>query len=205
MFVLFLFIWYNFCMRKYIFIIILFFSSCSFVYGREEVSYYGCVDGDTIKVMYNGQVVKVRLLAVDTPESVKSGSEIEYYGIEASKYTCNMIKDASKLELEFDPNSDRYDKYNRLLAWVYVDGYLLQELLIENGYASVAYLYDDYMYTDRLLIKEEKAKENNIGIWYKEDGNDYKNEVKVSSIILVIIIGLFLGILWVNIYLSKKS
>ena len=61
------------------------------------------------------------------------------------------------------------------------------------------------MYTDRLLIKEEKAKENNIGIWYKEDGNYYKNEVKVSSIILVIIIGLFLGILWVNIYLSKKN
>ena len=192
-------------MRKYvILIIILFFSCCSFVYGREDVSYYGCIDGDTIRVMYNGHVVKVRLLAVDTPESVKSGSEIEYYGKESSNYTCNKIKSANKLELEFDPNSDTYDKYDRLLAWVYVDGYLLQELLVENGYAEVTYLYGDYMYTDRLLLKEKEAKKEKIGIWY-EDGNIYKNEVKVSSIIMIIVIGLFLIILWLRKYKNGRK
>ena len=192
-------------MRKYvILIIILFFSCCSFVYGREDVSYYGCIDGDTIRVMYNGHVVKVRLLAVDTPESVKSGSEIEYYGKESSNYTCNKIKSANKLELEFDPNSDTYDKYDRLLAWVYVDGYLLQELLVENGYAEVTYLYGDYMYTDRLLLKEKEAKKEKIGIWY-EDGNIYKNEVKVSSIIMIIVIGLFLIILWFRKYKNGRK
>lgn len=192
-------------MRRYFILVIIFlFSFLNFVYGKEEVSYYSCVDGDTIKIMYNGDVVKVRLLAVDTPESVKSGSYVEYYGREASVYTCNRVKEADKLELEFDFNSDMYDKYDRLLAWVFIDGNLLQEELVENGYAEVAYLYGDYMYTDILLLKEKEARKNKIGIWKDNYQGSYRNEVVISSIVMVIVVGVFLGTLWFRRYHCGK-
>ena len=121
-----------------------------FVYAKEEVTFSKCVDGDTIKVKVKNKEATVRMLAVDTPESVHPKKKVEYYGKEASDYTCNLITNAKKIELEYDSNSDKYDKYERLLAWVFVDDYLLQDKLVRNGYAEVAYLYDNYKYTDLL-------------------------------------------------------
>ena len=170
-----------------------------FVYAKEEVTFSKCVDGDTIKVKVKNKEATVRMLAVDTPESVHPKKIVEYYGKEASDYTCNLITNAKKIELEYDSNSDKYDKYERLLAWVFVDDYLLQDKLVRNGYAEVAYLYNEYKYTDILKEHETLAKLEKLNIWSEEDTNDNKTE-EVS--IYVVIISILLAI--ISAYVKKK-
>ena len=133
---------------------------------KINVIFSSCVDGDTAKFIVNNKIETVRFLAVDTPETVHPNKEVEYYGKEASTFTCNELKKAKNLFLEFDTNSDKYDKYRRLLAWVFVDEVLLQKQLVAKGYAKVAYLYDDYKYTSILLNVEAESKQKRLGIWY---------------------------------------
>lgn len=144
-----------------------------YAYEKETVTLNKCVDGDTAWFNLNEEKIKARFLAIDTPEST---NKIEFFGKEASEYTCNKLKKANKIEIEYDENSNKYDKYNRNLVWVWIDNELLQNLIIENGYGKVAYLYGDYKYTDLLKKSEKNAKEKNIGIWNKEN-----NEIQKSS------------------------
>lgn len=195
-------------MKKYIvFIISIFLININFVLANETVKYADCVDGDTIKVYINDKEVTVRLLAVDTPESVKPNSEVEYYGKEASDFTCKKIKNAKKIELEYDDNSDKVDKYDRVLAWVFVDGKLLQTELVRLGYAKVAYLYGDYKYTDILKEKQELASAKEIGIWDSAAKEKYDNSMatNISEVYeeytnkeIVIIVILFLIIVFIS-------
>lgn len=175
------------------------------VYAKEKVVFSSCTDGDTFKIIYNNEIKTVRLLAVDTPESVHPKKEVEYYGKEASDYTCNVLKKANKIELEFDENSDKLDKYDRLLAWVFIDDKLLQESLIEGGYAKVAYLYGDYKYTTKLQELQEIASNKNIGVWdeeAKENFNPNQNEDKITTIEIII---LFVILIIIMLFGTKKQ
>ena len=132
---------------------------------KKEVEFKSCIDGDTARFIMDKEEIKVRFLAIDMPETNHPKKGEEPYGKEAKEYTCNRITNASKIELEFDDNSDKKDKYNRYLAWVYVDDSLLEEELVQNGLAKVAYLYGDYSYTDKL-------KETEVGM-YSDVDNSY--------------------------------
>ena len=139
---------------------------------KEKVTFSKCSDGDTARFIVNGEEKKVRFLAIDTPEVDKN----EPMSHEASEYTCNALKNAKEIYLEYDGNSDKEDKYGRLLAFIHVDGELLQEKLIELGYAKVAYIYGDYAYVSELREKEEIAKKNHVGIWQEEVLGDISDE-----------------------------
>lgn len=190
---------------KKISIFIILFIMFTPVYAKEKVEFSSCTDGDTFKIIYNNEIKTVRLLAVDTPESVHPKKEVEYYGKEASDYTCNVLKKANKIELEFDENSDKLDKYDRLLAWVFIDDKLLQESLIEGGYAKVAYLYGDYKYTTKLQELQEIASNKNIGVWdeeAKENFNSNQNEDKITTIEIII---LFVILIIIMLFGTKKQ
>lgn len=146
---------------------------------KIEVTLSKCIDGDTAKfITKDGEIKTTRFLAIDTPESVHPTKEVESYGKEASNFTCKLLTNAKKIVLEFDKNSDKEDKYGRLLAFVYADNKMVQESLIENGYAKVAYLYADYTHTEYLKGIEQKAKEKQIGIW----GNDISSIMDEESL-----------------------
>ena len=165
--------------KKIILILSTFFIGLNFTYAKETVKFSNCVDGDTIKILVGKEEKTVRMLAIDTPESVHPTKGVEYYGKEASNYTCETVKNAKKIEIEYDSNSDKTDKYDRLLVWVFIDGKLLQKDLIEKGYAKVAYLYDDYKYTKELENAQELTSAKEIGIWNEEEKNKYeKNNSK---------------------------
>lgn len=156
-----------------------------------EVAFKSCVDGDTAKFIYNNKVIKARFLAIDTPETVKPNTKVQPYGKEASDYTCNRLKEASKIVLEYDDNSTKQDKYERELVWVFVDDSLLQQELIEKGYAKVAYLYGDYKYTNILKNIEKKAKKEKKGIWSDTKSSKSINMyyyllIPIVSIILIV-------------------
>ncbi len=144
---------------------------------KEKVIFSKCSDGDTAKFIINGKEQKVRFLAIDTPEVDKN----EPFSVEAKEYTCNMLKNAKEIYLEYDSNSDKVDKYGRILAFVHVDGILLQKKIIEYGYGKVAYIYGDYAYVPLLRETEELAKEKKIGIWSEELLPDIEEVTKEES------------------------
>ena len=100
---------------------------------------YGA-DGDTFHLSYEGKEFKVRLLIVDAPETAKEGKEAQPFADEAKKRTEELLTNAKKSK-EFDVG-DHADKYDRALMYVYVDGKLLQDILIEEGLARVGYAYE---------------------------------------------------------------
>ncbi|MDQ0195520.1 thermonuclease family protein [Paenibacillus wynnii] len=137
--------------------------------NRTQVQLIRTVDGDTLTVNYNGKQEKVRLLLIDTPEMSHSVYGKEPYAQDAKSYTAKMIQDAEMLELEFDDGPER-DKYSRLLAYVYVDGIMLQEALLKQGLARVAYIYPpNVRYVDLFKEIEDKSQDKAIGIWRVED------------------------------------
>lgn len=166
-------------MKRIFLIFIIILLNPNFVYANEKIDakFKSCIDGDTARFIVNNQEIKVRFLAIDTPETNHPQKKEELYGKEAKEYTCNKITNANKIILEFDNNSEKKDKYNRYLAWVFVDDNLIQKELIKNGLAKVAYIYGDYKYTDELLIEEQKAKNNKIGLFSEIDKQKTNNVV----------------------------
>lgn len=148
---------------------------------KVKVKFKSCVDGDTANFILKNEQIKVRFLAIDTPELSSSDETVKYYANKAKDFTCNKLKNANKIELEFDDNSNKTDKYGRYLAWIFYDDKLLQLQLIKNGYAKVDYLYGDYAYTDKLIKSEKIAKEKKIGIHSNEDVKYATNIEKIKK------------------------
>jgi micrococcal nuclease len=122
------------------------------------------VDGDTIEISptVNG-VEDVRLIGVDTPETVDPSEEVEPYGHKASAFATSKLT-GEKVDLEFDV--ERIDQYDRLLAYVYTtDGVMFNEELVEKGYAQ-AYPYPpNTAYEVRFEQAQREAKARDLGIW----------------------------------------
>lgn len=181
-------------MKKLTLILFVFLFGLSNTYASNKttVTLKQCVDGDTAKFIIDNKTETVRFLAIDTPETKHPTKGEEAFGKIASNYTCERLKKANTIELEFE-NKNKTDKYNRLLAWVFVDNTLLQDDLIKKGYAKTAYLYDDYRYTNLLKKHETEAKLAEVGIW-----ND-KNmklttiiQIGISIITIIVAIVLFI-------------
>lgn len=168
-------------LNKFLFLILLFLSINLNVYAREEVIFSKCVDGDTIKIELDGKIRTVRMLAVDTPESVHPTKGVEYYGKEASNFTCETFTNAKKIEIEYDNDSDKEDKYDRLLVWIFVDDKLFQDMLIQGGYAEVAYLYGDYKYTSLLQDHQAVVETKKIGIWNDDAREQFNFDNNISE------------------------
>lgn len=121
------------------------------------------VDGDTIVVKYNGVDEKVRLIGIDTPESVHADeSKNTKEGVMVSDYTKKMLT-GKKVGLEFDVS--KRDKYGRLLAYVYLDGEMYNKILLKEGYARVATYPPNVKYVDEFVKLQKEARENNKGLW----------------------------------------
>lgn len=173
-------------MKKLLITIILFFLFSGKVLANTRVNatLNKCVDGDTAWFNVKDDVIKTRFLAINTPEST---TKKEAFGKEASTYTCDKLTNASKITLEYDDNSDKKDKYDRDLVWVWVDNELLQEDLISVGLAEVKYIYGDYQYTDHLKEVEKVAKKNKLGIWgdIEEEETNWTYIIIGSFIIII--------------------
>ena len=132
------------------------------------VTLVSTTDGDTIRVMYKGENEPVRYLLVDTPETNHPRLGEQPFGPEAKERNRELVN-SGDLTLEFDVGEKR-DKYGRLLAYVYVDGKSIQETLIREGLARVAYVYPPN--TRHLTPYEDaqkEAKSNKSGFWSVED------------------------------------
>lgn len=126
------------------------------------------IDGDTIKVKVNGKVETVRYLLIDTPESKSPKNCVQQYAKEAFRRNSELVK-SGKVTLEFEQGNTR-DSYGRLLAYVYVDGELIQDTLLKEGFARVAYIMNSsYKYLEPFRKEENLAKREKIIIWSSWD------------------------------------
>jgi len=123
-------------------------------------------DGDTIVVRRaGGGDETIRLLGVDTPETHHPRKPVQCYGPEASKKAKEMLTGIF-VHIETDPTQDTYDKYHRLLAYVFLpDGTSFNEYMVRNGYAR-EYTYDKpYHYQAQFKDDQKKAQQEKIGLW----------------------------------------
>lgn len=126
------------------------------------------VDGDTLEVRKDGGIVKVRLIGINTPETVDPRRSVQCFGREASAEAHRLL-DGQSVSLETDPSQDTYDKYGRLLAYVYLpDGTLFNERMIAAGFAH-EYTYNvPYKYQAQFKAAEQAAREARRGLWSPE-------------------------------------
>ena len=130
------------------------------LFARETHRVRRVVDGDTF-VLANGD--RVRLIGVDTPETVHPKKPVEHYGREAGAFTKKMIQGKTVI-LEFDVQ--KRDRYNRLLAYVFLeDGTFLNAELLRQGYANIATFPPNVKYVDLFRRLAREARENERGLW----------------------------------------
>jgi micrococcal nuclease len=150
--------------------------------ARGEVSagwrVYDVVDGDTVKVVRDGERLTVRLIGIDTPETVKPNSPVECFGPESSRFADDELA-GEWVSLEFDETQGQTDRYDRTLAYVWLerDGSpeLFNALAVREGYAF-EYTYDDaYAWQRELRAAEDAARDEEAGLWSPStcDGEAY--------------------------------
>lgn len=122
------------------------------------------VDGDTIKVLYNGSEKKVRLIGIDTPETVDSRTNVQCYGPEATNYLRNKLN-GKEVQLASDSSQDNTDQYGRLLRYAELNGLDVGVDLISGGYAKEYTYENSYFYQSAYKSAEESAKKNRLGVW----------------------------------------
>ena len=136
--------------------------------GLIPVELVKTIDGDTIKIKYEGKEQNVRYLLVDTPETNHPQLGKQPFGQQAKEKNQELMN-SGQLEIEFDIG-ERIDKYGRLLAYIYIDGESVQEKLIEEGLARVGYVYPpNTKHLDQYEKAQERAKKAGLGIWSLED------------------------------------
>ncbi|WP_248926467.1 thermonuclease family protein [Paenibacillus hamazuiensis] len=119
------------------------------------------VDGDTFETK-NGE--KVRLIGVNTPETVKPNSPVEKFGKEASDFTKKQL--TGKTVYMFKDTGDT-DKYGRLLRYVFLQGEttMFNEVLVREGYANTMSVPPNVMFQDKFVKLEREARSGKKGLW----------------------------------------
>jgi micrococcal nuclease len=117
------------------------------------------VDGDTVIVTGIGSV---RLIGVDTPETVHPNNIVEHFGRESSNFVRQLLT-GRQVRLEYDVQ--RRDRYRRLLAYVYLlDGTFVNAEIIRQGYGH-AYTQFPFRFLDDFRQLEREAREQKRGLW----------------------------------------
>lgn len=145
--------------------------------AKETATVLSVVDGDTLKIKYEGREESIRLIGIDAPESKanekakrdaqRSGQDLKTIiamGKEATRYVKTLVKPGDKVEIELDVQTR--DRYGRLLGYVYLsNGKMLNEEIAKAGYADPMTIPPNVKYQERFLKAYREARENQRGLW----------------------------------------
>lgn len=132
--------------------------------GSKSYRVIRVVDADTVVIKIDDTETTVRLIGVDTPETVHPQKAVEAYGREASRFLTNLLKGESVyLEYELDSITD---KYNQTLAYVYraPDGLFVNLEIIRQGYGHT-YTQFPFEHLNLFRYYEQRAREVGKGLW----------------------------------------
>jgi len=149
-------------------------TAISTLSAEPQYAYYkvtAVVDGDTIKIDMNGNAETLRLIGIDTPETVDPRKSVQCFGKEASSKAKELLSDQS-VRIEKDSTQGDRDKYDRLLAYIWrEDGLFYNEYMVKQGYAH-EYTYDSpYKYQAQFKADEVYARQNQLGLWSPDTCN----------------------------------
>lgn len=123
------------------------------------------VDGDTIVIMRGGRNETLRLIGINTPETVDPRRPVECFGKEASAFASRVLSGAH-VRVESDPSQGAKDKYGRTLAYIFLpDGTFFNLLLIREGYAYEYTYNEPYRYQKEFRDAEQIARVEGKGLW----------------------------------------
>jgi micrococcal nuclease len=152
--------------------------------ASAEYTYYSVtevVDGDTIKINMSGIVTTLRLIGLDTPETLDPRKPVQCFGKEASNKAKELLS-GKKVRIEKDSTQGELDKYGRTLAYVYrEDGLFYNKYMIEQGYAHEYTYNTPYKYQADFKAAEKSARENQRGLWSPNTCNGNTTQAAVSS------------------------
>lgn len=120
------------------------------------------IDGDTIKVLYNGQERNLRLIGIDSPETNHPSKPVQCYGIEAKEFLKETLN-GKTITLEKDISET--DRYGRLLRYVYLEGIMINKVVVQEGYAHAKAFEPDTKYKETLDKAQDEASLNQRGLW----------------------------------------
>jgi micrococcal nuclease len=144
----------------------------------------GVTDGDTVKVNVDGKIEAVRLIGIDTPETLDPRKPVQCFGKEASDKAKEILNN-KKVVLEKDDTQGDRDQYGRLLRYVFLeDGTSFNKKMIEDGYAhEYTFQSKPYKYQTEFKTAEKNARESKRGLWASEtcNGDTSKAATPVTS------------------------
>lgn len=123
------------------------------------------VDGDTVRVKIAGREERVRLVGIDTPESVKPGTPVQCFALAASARLKALLPEGSAVRLVRDV--EQRDRYGRLLAYVYRarDDLFVNLALVREGYAVVLTVPPNVAHADEFVAAARDARQEGRGLW----------------------------------------
>jgi micrococcal nuclease len=123
------------------------------------------IDGDTVDVALGGRTERVRLLGIDTPETVDPDRPVGCHGPEASALTHSLLPDGTAVRLERD--EEARDRYGRLLAYVFRvdDGLFVNEAILAAGEAEILSIAPNHAYAGQLAAAADEARAAGLGLW----------------------------------------
>ncbi|MBN2307237.1 lamin tail domain-containing protein [Candidatus Peregrinibacteria bacterium] len=148
------------------------FNPNSFKNGME-VKVVRVIDGDTFVIDLNEKQFTVRMIGIDTPETVHPFKPIEYYGRQAADFLKSILS-GQWVTLEFDAN--KIDKYGRVLAYVYWGDEMINERILKEGY-GYAYTRFPFQFLKEFLALEAEARQAGIGLWENQKVESIINEI----------------------------
>ncbi len=142
--------------------------------SKDSYKVLKVVDGDTLDIDYNGNTERVRLIGINSPESVDPRRPVECYGVEASEHAKDMLE-GEDIKIEFDNSQSKRDQYDRLLAYVYLgDGQMVNRKMIADGYAYEYTYNTPYKYQSEFKSLQSIAKNLHRGLWSEDTCNGIK-------------------------------
>ncbi|HEY8368526.1 MAG TPA: thermonuclease family protein [Thermodesulfobacteriota bacterium] len=133
---------------------------------REPGTVLRVVDGDTVDVQLGGRRERLRLIGLNTPETVDPRRPVECFGREASAKAKALLPAGTRVYVEQDPQQGQRDRYGRLLAYLILpDGRNFAEVMIADGY-GFEYTYRlPYRYQERFRAAQARARAEQRGLW----------------------------------------
>jgi len=133
--------------------------------GGGQATVVRVVDGDTIVVTASGHQERVRLIGIDTPESVKPNTPVQCFALEASARTKALLPVGTTVRLERD--AELRDRYKRLLAYVYrePDGTFVNLVLAREGFALPYTFPPNVAHADDFVAAASEARQDHRGLW----------------------------------------
>lgn len=152
--------------------------------ANSQYTFYSVVevvDGDTVKLNINGKQETLRLIGLDTPETLDPRKPVQCFGKEASNKAKELLN-GKKVRLEKDSTQGELDKYGRTLAYIYrEDGLFYNEFMIKAGYAHEYTYNTPYKYQAQFKADEKYARENQLGLWSPNTCNGDTTQPATSS------------------------